>query len=75
MDADVSFTARQIGTTGHEILSHDGEVVAWTVDADWAAILVAVLNGHCARSPQAHLQEWVRGDREVACYTCIFTRR
>jgi hypothetical protein len=39
-----SFSARQVGTTGHEILNSHGEVVAWAVDGYWAAILLAALN-------------------------------
>jgi len=39
-----TYVARQSGTVGHEILA-DGEVVAWTVDEAWAAIVVALLNG------------------------------
>jgi hypothetical protein len=38
------FTARRSGTTGCEILNHDGEIVAWTVDELWAAKIVAALN-------------------------------
>jgi len=39
------FSYRLIGTTGCEILC-DGEVVAWAVDALWAAIIVALLNNN-----------------------------
>jgi hypothetical protein len=66
------FSARQIATTGYEILSPDGEVFAWTIDSTRAAVVVAALNEHLARSPQAHLHEWVRGDREVA-YSSILS--
>jgi hypothetical protein len=47
-----TYTARQSGTVGHEILA-DGEVVAWTVDERWAAVIVGLLNGaphHIPRS-------------------------
>lgn len=43
IDGD-AFISRQIGTTGHEIIDPDGEVVAWAVDDCWAAILVSLLN-------------------------------
>ena len=39
-----TYTARQSGTVGHEILA-DGEIIAWTVDGYWAAVIVAMLNG------------------------------
>jgi hypothetical protein len=39
-----AFASRRIGITGHEILGPDGRVIAWTVDADWAALIVALLN-------------------------------
>jgi hypothetical protein len=42
--SDAPFVARRVGTTGHEIITPQGTVVAWAVDATWAAILVAVLN-------------------------------
>ena len=35
---------RRSKTVGHEILSPDGEIVAWTVDAAWAQVIVALLN-------------------------------
>ena len=38
------YTYRRIATTGHEILSPEGTVVAWTVDAITAAVIVALLN-------------------------------
>jgi len=38
------YTYRRIATTGHEILSPEGDVVAWTVDAVTAAVIVALLN-------------------------------
>jgi len=37
------FAARPCGSTGHEILNQDGEVVAWTVDSVWAARIVELL--------------------------------
>ena len=39
-----SFSARLVGTTGHEILNSRSEVVAWAVDSVWAATIVALLN-------------------------------
>ena len=44
METDLPFTTRPIGTSGYEILSPGGEVVAWTVDGHWAALVVAALN-------------------------------
>ena len=44
MRTDALFQARRVGTTGHEIVSPDRQVVGWTVDQLWAAILVALLN-------------------------------
>ncbi len=42
--SSTSFTFRRVGTVGCEILA-DGEVVAWTVDEPWAAIIVGLLDG------------------------------
>ncbi len=39
-----SFTFRRVGTMGCEIVNPDGEIVAWTVDPAWAAIIVALLD-------------------------------
>ena len=39
---ELLFTSRRVGTTGHEIL-HDQEIVAWTADNVWAAIIVEAL--------------------------------
>jgi hypothetical protein len=39
-----TFTFRQVGTTGCEIVGPDG-VIAWTVDSAWAVLVVALLNG------------------------------
>jgi hypothetical protein len=44
MVGNTSFTFRLVGTSGCEILA-DGEVVAWTVDEPWAAIIVGLLDG------------------------------
>jgi hypothetical protein len=38
------FTTRHVGSTGHEILSADGYVVAWTVDEYWAVVVVEAMN-------------------------------
>ena len=38
------FTYRLAGSTGCEILSPDGTVVAWTVDESMAMVIVALLN-------------------------------
>lgn len=43
-DAQDSFTARKVASTGHEVIDPGGNVIAWTVDAYWAAIIVALLN-------------------------------
>ena len=40
-----TYTHRIVGTTGHEILNPDGEVVVWAVDEITAAVIVALLNG------------------------------
>lgn len=45
------YVARRSGMTNHEILA-DGEVVAWTVDGTWAAIVVALLNGTPHQVPE-----------------------
>jgi hypothetical protein len=39
-----NFTANRVGTTGHEILDPEGNVVAWAVDEPWAAMIAALLN-------------------------------
>ena len=44
MEHDTAYTIRRVGTTGHEILNPGGEVVAWTVDEHWAALIAALLN-------------------------------
>jgi hypothetical protein len=46
MEIDALFRARQVGTTGHEILDPQGTVIAWTVNEPWAAVIVALLNDH-----------------------------
>ena len=38
------FTARPVGTTGHEILGPDGTVIAWVVDERTAVQIVSLLN-------------------------------
>ncbi len=38
------FCARASGTEGCEMLSPDGEIVAWTTDGWWAAVIVRLLN-------------------------------
>ena len=40
MGTDISFQARRVGTTGHEITDPNGQVIAWTVDAYWAMVIV-----------------------------------
>jgi hypothetical protein len=40
-----NYTTHASGSVGQEILNPDGEVIAWTVDGCWAAIIVALLNG------------------------------
>jgi hypothetical protein len=49
------YTYRQCGTTGHEILDPQGLVIAWTVDAGSAALIVALLN-------------WVSYSRPTPCH-------
>jgi hypothetical protein len=39
-----TFSFRLVGTMGCEILA-DGEVIAWTVDELWAAIIIGLLDG------------------------------
>jgi hypothetical protein len=57
MEMDI-YTARASGSTGQEILNPDGEIVAWTVDGWWAAIIVGLLNqsGLNSESLTAQLQ-------------------
>ena len=38
------YSMRRSGSVGHEVLL-DGQVIAWTVDGWWAAVIVALLNG------------------------------
>ena len=38
------FTIRCEGTLQYEILDPDGRVIAWTADAYWAHVIVALLN-------------------------------
>ena len=38
------YSMRRVATTGHEVMDQEGRVVAWTVDRDWAALLVSLLN-------------------------------
>jgi hypothetical protein len=50
----MDYTARRSGTTGHEILNPDGEVICWTVDGGWAETIVGLLNrvgGHRTGTP------------------------
>jgi len=39
-----AFTIRRVGTAGHETRDSDGTVIAWTADAYWAHVIVALLN-------------------------------
>ena len=41
---DEVFSFRPVGSTGCEIHDQGGSIIAWTVDAAWAAIIVSVLN-------------------------------
>jgi hypothetical protein len=45
------YSYRRSGTCGCEIIDADGTVVAWTVDAAWAGLIVAALNGACLPRP------------------------
>jgi hypothetical protein len=38
------FTARKVASSGHEVFDPNGNVIAWTVDGYWAAVIVALLN-------------------------------
>jgi len=38
------FGFRLCGTTGCEIIDREGFVIAWTVDAAWASVIVELLN-------------------------------
>ena len=40
------FSFRRVAMSGCEILDPNGIVVAWTVNEEWAAIIVALLNNH-----------------------------
>jgi hypothetical protein len=39
-----TFTINRVGTAGHAIRDPDGNVVAWPADANWAQLIVALLN-------------------------------
>jgi hypothetical protein len=45
------YMTRRSGTVGHEILSPEGEIVAWTIDGCWAAIIVGLLDRVEGRNP------------------------
>ena len=51
------FTARASGSVGCEILDPDGEVVAWTVDGWWAAVIVGLPDEAEERSPYRYRSE------------------
>ena len=38
------YSTRRSGSVGHEVLL-DGQVIAWTVNGWWAAVIVGLLNG------------------------------
>jgi hypothetical protein len=44
MKNENEFAYRLVGSSGCEIVSPDGTVLAWTVDSATAAIIVALLN-------------------------------
>jgi hypothetical protein len=45
MESDgARFSARRVASRGHEILDPQGKVIAWTVDEEWAAVIVGLLN-------------------------------
>ena len=50
MEIDALFRARQVGTTGHEILDPQGTVIAWTVNEPWAAVIVALLTEYTSQN-------------------------
>ncbi len=38
------FSARRVGTAGHEIREPNGNIVGWAIDGTWAALIAALLN-------------------------------
>jgi hypothetical protein len=40
----LEYVARASGSVGCEIIDPNGEIVAWTVDGWWAAVIVGLLN-------------------------------
>ncbi len=54
------YTARASGSVGCEIMNPDGEIVAWTTDGWWAAVIVALLNGDEERG--LHLSRDILGE-------------
>jgi hypothetical protein len=49
MTHDERYFARASGEVGYEIVSPDGEVVAWAVDGWWTAEIVGLLNDEVSR--------------------------
>jgi hypothetical protein len=39
-----SYTSRRVGSRGHEIRDPNGTIIGWTVDEEWAAVIVGLLN-------------------------------
>ncbi len=65
MDDGSAFTTRRVGTTGHEIVTQQGTVIGWTVDASWAAILVALLNDTTTGSGEQADSFAIRGNGDT----------
>jgi hypothetical protein len=53
-----TFTFRPVGTSGCEIVGHEG-VIAWTTDGYWAAIIVALLNKVEGQDPSSPAERHV----------------
>jgi hypothetical protein len=66
MGSKNTFRSRRIGPAGHEILTPDGVVVAWTVDEFRAAIVAAglkLIGGEGMHSSTSHLRWSADEDR------------
>jgi hypothetical protein len=49
---DQGYEYRRIATTGCEVLTANGQVIGWTIDEHWAAVIVQALNVNSPPSPQ-----------------------
>ncbi len=59
------FSTRRSGSVGHEIVTPEGEIVAWTVDGWWAAVIVALLNDAEERGLYRYESEIRSPDRDM----------